>query len=218
MVNKCEKNLLYNFYFRQTAVFFLYFLILSLSFYSFFFFFPYLFRFNFVASERNVHILFCRHIWAELSLLFWTFLRSFFSSWEGAHAPSAPPTPLRTRLNLHVFWAWECGGVRLEGSRCTGRETRFSMFILLFYRCNFIQLFISNLSNKHLQKPKHRKRKHLPANKMCSKGQGAMFDSTCRSFVTWGILGMRTDRAWNSRTQLHQEWAEKRRFQGLYCN
>ena len=33
-------------------------------------FFPYRFRINFVVSERNVHILFCRHIWVELSLLF----------------------------------------------------------------------------------------------------------------------------------------------------
>ena len=60
-----------------------------------FFFFPYLFRFNFVVSERNVHILFCRDIWAELSLLFWTFLSgTFFPGWGGgggARAPSAPP-------------------------------------------------------------------------------------------------------------------------------
>ena len=46
-------------------------------FYSFLFF-PYLFRFNFVVSECNVHILFCRHIWAELSLFFWTFLSGTF--------------------------------------------------------------------------------------------------------------------------------------------
>ena len=46
----------------------LFFFILTLSFY--YFLFPQLFRFNFVVSERNVHILFCRHIWAELSSLF----------------------------------------------------------------------------------------------------------------------------------------------------
>ena len=50
--------------------------------------------------ERNVHILFCRYIWAELSLLFWTFLSgTFFPWWGGARAPSKPPPPPRTRLN-----------------------------------------------------------------------------------------------------------------------
>ena len=50
-----------------------------------------------------MHILFCRHIWAELSLLFWTFLSGTFfpggggvGGGGGARAPSAPP--LRTRL------------------------------------------------------------------------------------------------------------------------
>ena len=57
--------------------------------------FPYLFRFNFVVSERNVHILFCRHIWAELSLIFWAEL---FSQVGGARAP-----PLRTRLVPHLL-------------------------------------------------------------------------------------------------------------------
>ena len=75
MVNKREKNLLYNFYFQQTAVLVLYFFnfipfFLHLSSFS-----PHFFRFNFVVSERNVHILFCWHIWVELSLLFWTFQR-----------------------------------------------------------------------------------------------------------------------------------------------
>ena len=45
MVNKRKKSLLYNFYFRQTAIFR----------FTLFFYFPYLFRFNFVVSERNVH-------------------------------------------------------------------------------------------------------------------------------------------------------------------
>ena len=94
MVDKREKNLLYNFYFRQTALLFLYFFNFIPFFYSFLLF-PYLFCFNFVASERNVHILFCRHIWAELSLLFWTFLSGTFSPGGGgdARAPSAPPPP-----------------------------------------------------------------------------------------------------------------------------
>ena len=59
-------------------------LILSFSFTYIFLFFPYLFRFNFVVSEQNVHILFCRHIWAELFLLSWTFLSgTFFPSGGG---------------------------------------------------------------------------------------------------------------------------------------
>ena len=54
MVNKRENNLLYNFYFRQTAILFLYFF----NFIPYCFFFsPYLLRFNFVVSERNVHSL-----------------------------------------------------------------------------------------------------------------------------------------------------------------
>ena len=46
-----------------------------------------------MVSEHNVHILFCRHIWAELSLLFWTFLSGTFfpGGGGGARAPSAPP-------------------------------------------------------------------------------------------------------------------------------
>ena len=73
-----KKNLCYNFYFRQTAILFLF--LLSLSFYSFLLFsLPA--RFNFVVSERNVHsclptyldgtcILVCQHIWAERAFLF----------------------------------------------------------------------------------------------------------------------------------------------------
>ena len=84
-------------------------LILSLFFYLYLLFFPtgYLFRFNFVVSERNVHIHFCRHIWVELSLLFWTFLSGTFfpgggGGGGGARPPSAPP-PLRTRLQNLVI-------------------------------------------------------------------------------------------------------------------
>ena len=92
MVNKRKKNLLYNSDKRQSSFFI--FLILTLSFY-YFLLFPKLFRFNFVVSERNVNILFCRHIWGELSLLFWTFLSGTFfpagGGGGGARAPSAPP-------------------------------------------------------------------------------------------------------------------------------
>ena len=59
------------------------------------------FRFNFVVSERNVHILFCRYFWAELYLLFWTFLSGTFFQVGGVHVhPVQPPPRLRTRL-LH---------------------------------------------------------------------------------------------------------------------
>ena len=61
-----------------------FFISLILSLFSYIFFFPYHFCFNFVVSERNLHILFCRHIWAELSRLFWTFLsRTFLPGWGG---------------------------------------------------------------------------------------------------------------------------------------
>ena len=77
-------------------------LILSSSFTYIFLFFPYLFRFNFVVSEQNVHILFCRHIWAELSLLSWTFLSgTFFPSGGGGVRACTQCTPLRTRLCSH---------------------------------------------------------------------------------------------------------------------
>ena len=70
MVNKRENNLLYNFYFRQTAILFLYFF----NFIPYCFFFsPYLLRFNFVVSERNVHSLLSTYLGGTF-LLFWMFL------------------------------------------------------------------------------------------------------------------------------------------------
>ena len=43
-------------------------------------------------SERNVHILFADIIWAELSLLFWTFLSRTFFLGGGVHLhPVHPP-------------------------------------------------------------------------------------------------------------------------------
>ena len=65
-------------------------------------FFPYLFRFNFVVSERNVHILFCRHIWAELSHLFWTFLSETFSQVRGGGCTCTPPC-VRACIILQLF-------------------------------------------------------------------------------------------------------------------
>ena len=56
-------------------------------------FFPYLFRFNFVVSEQNVHIPFCRPIWAELSFLFWTFLSGTFFQAGGCTCTQCTPPP-----------------------------------------------------------------------------------------------------------------------------
>ena len=100
MVNKREKNLLYNFYFRQTAILILSFM-LSLSFYSFL-----LFSLTFFVSIllylRGTHILFCRHIWAELSFLFWTFLSGFFFS-GGGGCTCTQCTPLAYAPDLSVL-------------------------------------------------------------------------------------------------------------------
>ena len=66
-------------------------------------FFIYLqhFRFNFVVSERNVHILFCRYFWVELYLFFWTFPSGTFfqvgggggGGGEGARSPQNTEGP-----------------------------------------------------------------------------------------------------------------------------
>ena len=85
MLNKRD-YLLHNFYFQQRAILFLHFF----NFIPFLLLIPFFplrfFRFNFVVSERNVHVLFCRHIWAELSLLFWIFLSgTFFQVAGGVH-------------------------------------------------------------------------------------------------------------------------------------
>ena len=82
-------------------------LILSLFFYLYLHF-PYHFRFNFVVSERNVHILFCRHIWAELSLLVWTFMSgTFFPGCEGGGVhvhPLQTPHPAYAPVYHHELW------------------------------------------------------------------------------------------------------------------
>ena len=98
MLNKCEKNLLYNFYFRQTDILFLSFFlsfILSLSFYSFLLFSPTFFVLILSYLSGTCTFFFCRHMWAELSLLFWTFLSGTFS--QGG-CTCTQCTPLRTRL------------------------------------------------------------------------------------------------------------------------
>ena len=92
MVNKRKKNLLYNFYFRQTAVFFLSLFnfnpsILLFSSFSFL----YLFRFNFVKSQRNVHFLFLpTYPGGTFSPLLDISERNFFPRWGDARAPPPP--------------------------------------------------------------------------------------------------------------------------------
>ena len=100
MVNKRENNLLYNSYFRETAILILSF-ILSLSFYYFLLFS--LTFFVLISSYLSgKYILFCRHNWAELSFLFWTFLSgTIFSSGGGCTSTQCIP-PLRTRLKNEV--------------------------------------------------------------------------------------------------------------------
>ena len=96
-VNKREKSLLYNFYFRQRAIPFLYFFCLFR--FSLFFFSPYLFRFNFVVSERNVHYFLPTYLGGTFfPSLDVSERNNFFSDGGGgmARAPSAPP--LRTRM------------------------------------------------------------------------------------------------------------------------
>ena len=75
-------------------------LILSLSFYTFFLFHPTFFVLILSYLSRTCAFFFCCYIWAERSLLFWTFLSGtiFAGGGGGARAPSAPP--LRTRLLL----------------------------------------------------------------------------------------------------------------------
>ena len=74
-----------------------FFISLILSLFSYIFFFPYHFCFNFVVSERNLHIIFCRHIWAEISRLFWTFLSGTFfpGLGGGVHVHPVHPSCVR---------------------------------------------------------------------------------------------------------------------------
>ena len=94
MVNKHEKNLLFNFYFRQTAILFLYFLNFN-PFLLLFSCFPYLFRFNFVVSERNVHISFFlpTYLGGTFSPLLDISERNFLPRWGGGGVHVHPVHP-----------------------------------------------------------------------------------------------------------------------------
>ena len=104
MVNKYEKNLLYNFCFRQTAILFHYFFNFTPFLLLFSSFFPYLFRFNFVVSEQNVQILFWRHILGgTFSPLLDISERNIFPRW-GVHVyPVHPPCVHACQYTLYIL-------------------------------------------------------------------------------------------------------------------
>ena len=66
------------------------------SFFTFFYPFPYTFFVLILSHLNGTCILFCRHIWAELSFLCWTFLsRTFFQVGGGGVHVHPPPTCVR---------------------------------------------------------------------------------------------------------------------------
>ena len=99
-VNKRKKNLLYNFYFRQTAILILYFFNFNPLLLLFSSFFPTFFVLILSYLSGTCTFVFADISGrAELSLLFWTLLSGTYFpgvGGGGARAPSAPP--LRTRL------------------------------------------------------------------------------------------------------------------------
>ena len=58
--------------------------------------------FNLAVSERNMHILYCRHIWAELSPLLDISERNFFPGWGGGvHVYPVHPLCIRACIPPH---------------------------------------------------------------------------------------------------------------------
>ena len=106
MVNKCEKILLYNFYFRQTAIVILSFM-LSLSFYSFLLFYLTFFVLILLYLSGKYILFLPTYLGGTFFPLLDVSERNYFFRWGGgARAPSAPPPPphLRTRLNKKGWW------------------------------------------------------------------------------------------------------------------
>ena len=97
MVNKRKKNLLYNFYFRQTAILILYFFNFNPLLLLFSSFFPTFFVLILSYLSRTCTFFFADISGrAELSLLFWTFLSETYfpgGGGGGARTPSALPPP-----------------------------------------------------------------------------------------------------------------------------
>ena len=115
-------------------------LIFSLYFYSLLLF-PLPFRFNFVVSERNVHILFCRHIWAELSLLFRTILSGTFfpggrwggGGWVGGVGCTCTcNSPAYAPVN-HLYFVSVCVCVCV--CVCVRERENYQKYIMSCFRC-----------------------------------------------------------------------------------
>ena len=98
-LNKCEKNLEYNFYFRQTATSFFLFLFYPFPFTLFLFFFPTVFVLILSYLSGTCTLFFVEYLGGTFSpLLDISDLSGTFSpGGGGAHAPSAPPPPPRVR-------------------------------------------------------------------------------------------------------------------------
>ena len=104
-ISKTTINLLYNFYFRQTAILFLslsYFTPFLLNFPSFF---PYLFRFNFVVSERNVKSFLPTYLGGTFFPLLSVSERNFFSGGAGRCTCNPPAyAPVRyTQIEFYIY-------------------------------------------------------------------------------------------------------------------
>ena len=93
------------------------------------------FRCNFVVCERNVHILFCWHIWAELSLFLWTFLSGTrFPGGGGGGCTctqcTPPPTCVRACIVEVLFKHPNCLGSILSLTSSINQVTTKSSKIL----------------------------------------------------------------------------------------
>ena len=102
MVNKRKTNLLYNFYFRQTAVFFLYFFIFNPSILLFSSFCSTFFVLVLSYLNGRCTFFFANISGRNFSLFFWTFLSGTFFPGRGVHVH---PPSLRTRLRNMIYLA-----------------------------------------------------------------------------------------------------------------
>ena len=102
MVNKREIIILHNFYFRRTAIVFLYFFNFIPFLLLIFFFLP-IFFVLILSYLSGTCTLFWRHIWAEITLLFWTFLSgTFFQVGGGGGCTCTQCTPC-VRAWAHIY-------------------------------------------------------------------------------------------------------------------
>ena len=103
MVNKREKiDCIISISDKRLLSFFIS-LILSLFFYLYLLS-PYLFRFNFVVSERNVHILFLpTYLGGTLTPLLDISERNFFPRWGGVHVHPVHPPCVRACKTIFTY-------------------------------------------------------------------------------------------------------------------